>query len=195
MEGYLTGGERFVLVRTSLKPPRQVQATALSVRGALIEIDATEGDFGAAEPARAVVLKGESKYIAAGEVAAGSSGKIWLRITSGWQVMNRRKQSRFATRMAATVICLESHASQAGRVLDISRGGLRMELHVHPGPGELLVKLNWQRAVVLLPALFAGWDDTQDGGELRVRFGELDAEQIHFVDDLIEFLSTETRAA
>ncbi len=91
MEGYLTGGERFVLVRTSIKPPRQVQATALSVRGALIEIEAMDGDFGAAEPARAVVLKGESKYIAAGGRGGGSGGENWGRLPPGAAGQKRPK--------------------------------------------------------------------------------------------------------
>ncbi|MFN8508131.1 MAG: PilZ domain-containing protein [Dehalococcoidia bacterium] len=196
MESYIDAGERFVLVRTSFKPPQQVQALALRVDGSLIAFESAAADFGAeSEPARAVVLRGDNKYIAAGDLTAGPGGEAVLQLTSAWQVMNRRRNSRYATRMAATVICLESHASQQGRVLDVSHGGLRVELPVQPGPGSLLIKLNWQRKAVLLPAAVAGWDDTDDGGQLRVKFGELDPEQRRFIDELIEFLATEARAA
>jgi len=196
MESYIDPGERFVVVRTSFKPPRQIQARALRVDGALIALECDAGDLNAeSEPARAVVLRGDNKYIAAGDVTVAADGAAWLRLTSAWQVMNRRRNSRYPARMAATVICLESHASQQGRVLDISHGGLRVELPVQPGPGELLIKLNWQRAAVLLPAIMAGWDDTDEGGQLRVRFGELDAEQRHFIDDLVAYLSAEARVA
>lgn len=195
METFIDAGERLVVVRTSFKPPKQVQAVTLEVRAGVLAIDGGANGFQAGEPVLAVVLKGERKFIATGEIMGSPKARAWIRLTSGWELMTRRKSQRYATRMSGTVICLESHASQPGRVLDISRTGLRMELHVHPGEGELLVKLNWQKTVVLFPAAFVGWEDTDDGGELRVRFGELDAEQGRFLDDLMEFLAGTARAA
>lgn len=195
MDTFIEAGERLVVVRTSFKPPKQVQAVTLEVRAGVLAIAAGTSDFQANEPVLAVVLKGEKKFIATAEIMGNPKARAWIRLTSGWEAMTRRKSRRFTTRMSGTVICLESHASQPGRVLDISRTGLRMELHVHPGEGELLVKLNWQKAVVLFPAIFVAWEDTEDGGELRVQFGELDVEQGHFLDDLIEFLSGTAKAA
>jgi hypothetical protein len=164
MERAEAAGGTITVIRSRDGQILHEEAELVSIDASTVTLDGDASPWQPGEPV--VLLRPQSGGMAAAPAVTRTvnGGRVTLDVLRAWAPLNRRKAPRYATRLTASIRDRATGEDSAGRLLDISLGGARLELDRRPSADgvELVLKALGQQATIPCRVI--------DTGALGVKF-------------------------
>jgi len=166
------------------------EAELVSIDASTVTLDADPSLWQPGEPV--VLLRPQSGGMTAAPAVTRSArgGRVTLDVLRAWAPLNRRKAPRYATRLTAAVRDRTTGQDSAGRLLDISLGGARLELDRRPSTDavELVLKALGQQATIPCRVIDSAGSGTKF--ETRLTFSYVFPEDQALLESLVHLMGT-----
>ena len=197
MANPVSPGTPITIVRRS-NPPEQWSAVVVISRDDSLAARATSPPA-AWDPAFTyMVVHGQpgNRSFAICSFVASKDEIAAFRLTTPWRPLDRRLHKRLSADMPVEVRSVLGSSRQAGRLIDISLGGLAVRVEARPGGSQIEVSLwNGGYAATLPCDLVRASDPSESGCILHLRFRDLSQPQSAFIRQVIGSLSASQEAS
>ncbi len=111
-----------------------------------------------------------------------------FRLNREWRAFDGRASKRFAVNIPAQVTSVLGGSRQPGKVLDVSLGGVAVQVETKPGGRELELSMQADGYAARLPATLVRHEQRRGNVLLHLQFNRLTLVQQAFVRNLVERL-------
>ncbi len=186
MEPGVKAGAPVQLIRRSFSPALQMQGTALTGMTPVLAVRLQSPWPG--QPGEEVALiAGEpgARFVSLGRLLQARANVASFEVVAPWKPLDLRATPRYPTRIAVEVRSVLGQSRQPGTIIDISLGGMAVEVATKPGGREVAIVTRLAAYSATLPCEIVGTSRGQDSTTLHLKFGELTAAQRAFVRNLV----------
>jgi hypothetical protein len=190
MADTVSPGSPVVVMQRSTTSPVQYQGVLVNGRELVVALRIT-ADHTFEQGEEVLLVAGElgRRKVTAARFVSDRDGVSILRLLRGWQEFDARSNPRLPAGLKAEVRSVLGSSRQPATILDVSLGGMGVEVAAKPGGREIEVHLVADGFAARLPCESVGTEESPNGILLHLRFRELTAAQQAFVRNLVGTLA------
>jgi len=196
MADTVSPGTPVVVMQRSVSPPVQHQATLASTRELVVALRlASPTVFHSGEDVLLVAGELGARKVVSARFAMVRDDVAVFRMLREWQDFDPRAHPRLPADITAEIRSVLGTSRQSARVIDVSLGGLGVEVATKPGGREMEVHLTVEGFAARLPCEIVNAESTDGGVLLHLRFAELTPVQHAFVRNMVGSLGKPERGS
>lgn len=126
-----------------------------------------------------------ARSISLGRLLQARANVASFEVVSPWKAFDLRTSDRHGPGIAAEVRSVLGQSRQAGTIIDISLGGMAVEVAAKPGGREVVVVAQAGAFSAVLPCEIVHTNRVENGVTLCLKYMELTATQLAFIRNLV----------
>lgn len=167
-------------------PPLQMEGTALTGMGTVFAVRLPSPWLGEVGE-EVVIITGEpgSRLLASGALVQARASVASFELKTRWKPLDLRTEARYPASLSAEVRSVLGNSRQAGTIIDVSPGGMAVEVPSKPGGREVAVVTQAGAYAATLPCEIVKSRPVGEAVVLNLKFRDLTSAQQAFVKNIV----------